>query len=145
MIDGPPWNISSSLFPFPLSFTLVFPNLSPGGVIYVARAIIGIEAFLFNRFTIGTEFMEGETGTALLMLWPLGAFGLVRFESKVLDKSRPDRVGNGFFSLSLPTIGGRIGADLSRVVDIFRVTWVWVGIWARPDRSGIEAFLDIPN
>lgn len=58
MIDGPPWNISSSLF----SFTLVFPTFSPGGVIYVARGIIGIEAFLFNLLTTGTEFMEGETG-----------------------------------------------------------------------------------
>jgi hypothetical protein len=79
------------------------------------------------------------------VLWPLGRIGfvLVGFESNVLEKSRPDRVGNDFFSLSLPLIGGTIGADLSRVVDIVRFTWV--GTCGRPDRRGIEGFLDIPT
>jgi hypothetical protein len=58
-------------------------------------------------------------------------------------RSRPARVGKGFFSLSLPLIGGTIGADLSRVVDTFLFTWVSTG--GRPDRSGMEGFLDIPT
>jgi hypothetical protein len=51
--------------------------------------------------------MDGEGGAWRLVLWPLGGigfgFGLVgiEFELNVVEISRPDRVGSGFFSLSL--------------------------------------------
>ena len=51
--------------------------------------------------------MEGEGGAGRRMLWlgPLGGFMLVFVgcESNDLEKSRPDRVGNGFFSLVIGT------------------------------------------
>jgi hypothetical protein len=50
---------------------------------------------------------EGGAGRRMLWLWPLGGIGFgvvgIEFELNVVEKSRPDRVGNGFFSLVIGT------------------------------------------